>query len=103
MPVPSTREGRGFGGNGYRMFYVYIIESELDSSYYIGYTSDLQRRIEGHNRGQTRWTRMRRPWKLVYCEEYKEKKDALKREKFLKRQKNREFYRKLILKWNHPM
>ena len=81
------------------MYYVYIIESKIDSSYYIGYTNDIQRRLEGHNRGQTRSTRSKKPWKLKYYEVIENKTDALKREKFLKRQKNREFYKKLFNNW----
>ena len=95
MPVPNTREGHKFANGGF-MFYVYIIESEMDSSYYIGYTKDLKKRLNGHNRGQTRFTRTKMPWKLKYYEVFNNKTDAIKREKHLKRQKSREFYQKLF-------
>ena len=81
------------------MFYVYIIESEFDSSFYIGFTSDLGNRLQKHNSARTGYTRRKQPWVLKYFEEFDHKKDAIKREKKLKRQKSKEFYRKLINNW----
>ena len=78
------------------MFYVYIIESELDNTFYIGQTNDVGKRIEYHNQGLSRYTSRKTPWKLVYVENYQTRKEAILREKFLKRQKNRDFYKKLI-------
>jgi putative endonuclease len=75
---------------------VYILQSAKDDSYYIGYTEDLETRLKEHNEGSTRYTRHKRPWQLVYQEEFNSKTEAIKRERFLKKQKNREFYRKLI-------
>lgn len=77
-------------------YIVYILQSESDGTYYIGYTSDLPRRLEEHNSGRTRYSSKKIPWRIVYTEEYKIKSDALKREKFLKKQKNRTFYQRLI-------
>jgi len=78
------------------VYFVYILQSDLDDSYYIGYTSDLERRLIDHNDGRSRYTSKKVPWKLVYTESYNSKSEALKRERFLKKQRNREFYRKLI-------
>ncbi len=78
------------------VYFVYILQSESDHSFYIGYTSDLNRRLEEHNSGHTRYTSHKRPWAVAYDEEFNSKTDALKREKFLKKQKNRTFYQKLI-------
>ena len=99
MPVPSTREGREFA-NGEFMFDVYILQSQLDDSFYIGYSKDVFERLKGHNNGKTSYTKSKRPWKIVYYESYENKSDAIKRELFLKRQKNREFYKKLIDSWS---
>jgi putative endonuclease len=77
-------------------FFTYIIQSEQDQSFYIGLTSDLQQRLERHNAGLSNYTSGKAPWKLVYFEEYLTKTEALKREKFLKRMKNADFYRRLI-------
>ena len=77
-------------------YYVYIIESLVNSSLYIGYTSDLERRINEHNEGKSKFTSKKVPWKIVYTEEFNNKSDALKRERFLKKQKNRYFYNRII-------
>ncbi|MBT8261321.1 MAG: GIY-YIG nuclease family protein [Bacteroidia bacterium] len=78
------------------MFFVYIIESQKDGSYYIGQTSDIEKRLMSHNSGQTRSTKGKIPWNVVYTEEYSNRKDAIVRERFLKKQRNREFYKRLI-------
>ena len=78
------------------MFYVYLIQSEVDASFYIGYTSNLELRIKQHNNGESTYSRRKKPWKLVYSEELENKTSALKREKFLKKQKNKDFYYHLI-------
>ncbi len=78
------------------MFFVYIIQSLTDQSFYIGYTSDVKSRIWQHNNGISRYTKKKIPWKLVYTESFQNKSDAIKREKFLKKQKNSEFYNRLI-------
>jgi putative endonuclease len=67
------------------MYYVYLLENTNDQSWYIGYTSDLRRRIKDHNNGVgCRTTSMKKGWKLIYYEAYIMHKDAIGREKFLK-------------------
>ncbi|MFD0863838.1 GIY-YIG nuclease family protein [Sungkyunkwania multivorans] len=78
------------------MFYTYIIQSEKDGSYYTGYSSDLDDRLLRHNTGKSRYTSKRMPWVLVYSEVFTTKTEAIKRERFLKRQKSREFYERMI-------
>ena len=85
---------RGFFVFG--MFYVYILQSDVDASFYIGYTANLELRLEQHNNGEATFSRRKKPWKLVYSELYSDKTEALKREKFLKKQKNKNFYNSLI-------
>ena len=77
------------------MFIVYIIYSEKFDSFYIGYTSDMERRIIVHNSGKTHSTKNKMPWKVVYQEEFNIKLEAVRREIFLKRQRNKLFYKKL--------
>jgi putative endonuclease len=79
-------------------FFVYILQSEVDKSFYIGYTSNPTKRLRDHNDGRSRYTRKKVPWKLVYLEFFENKSDALKRELFLKKQKNSDFYNDLIKK-----
>ena len=66
------------------MYYVYIIQSKFDKSFYIGATNDLKRRIGEHNSGKSRFTSSKKPWSLVYLEGFVSKADALAREKKLK-------------------
>ena len=77
-------------------YLVYILQSEMDESFYIGFTSDIIQRLEYHNSGKSRYTSKKMPWKLVYYEEYKTRSEAMIREKFLKKQRNHEFYLRLI-------
>ncbi|MCA1758517.1 MAG: GIY-YIG nuclease family protein [Bacteroidales bacterium] len=77
-------------------FTVYILESEFDESFYIGYSSNLEQRLQYHNSGKSRYTSKKMPWKLVHTENFETRSEALKREKFLKKQRNREFYKRLI-------
>jgi putative endonuclease len=78
------------------MYYVYIIYSESADRYYIGYCSELASRLEKHNAGATLSTKPYRPWKLVYSEPFENKSDAIKREKALKKMKNRKYLETLI-------
>ena len=78
------------------MFYVYILESKYDNSFYIGQTEDLEKRLDFHNQGLSKYTSRKTPWHIVYFEEYKTRTEAIKRERFLKKQRNRDFYKRLI-------
>ena len=62
------------------MYFVYILRSEIDSSFYIGYTNCLERRFVEHNMGKYRYTKSKRPWQLYYSEEFLDKSSAIKRE-----------------------
>ncbi len=77
-------------------YYTYVIRSVKNSSFYVGSTEDLMLRLSRHNDGWTRSTRARRPWKLVYFEEYGTKTKALDREREIKRMKSRKYIRDLI-------
>lgn len=66
------------------MFYIYILESQLNKSLYFGYTADLKRRIKEHNQGLNFSTKRYLPWELIYYEACKEESDAKRREKYLK-------------------
>ena len=78
------------------MFFLYILQSEKDSSYYVGYSDNLEKRLYEHNSFTGRYTSRKKPWKLVYCEEYIEKSDALKREQYIKRMKSKRYIEELI-------
>ena len=65
------------------MFYTYILISEKDDKFYVGYTDNLKRRIKQHNNGDVESTKYRRPLKLIYYEVCLNQKDAIHREKYL--------------------
>lgn len=66
------------------MFYLYILYSKKDKKLYVGHTNDLRRRFKLHNSGKVPSTKNRRPLVLIYYEAYKARKEARKRELFLK-------------------
>ncbi|MEK7617197.1 MAG: GIY-YIG nuclease family protein [Patescibacteria group bacterium] len=71
------------------MYYIYILKSSKDGKYYTGFSGDLRKRFKEHNSGNIQSTRNRRPLELIYYEAYKEKSQALRREKFLKTTKGK--------------
>lgn len=66
-------------------YYVYIIQSLTDKSYYKGYTEFPMQRLLQHNNQESQYTSAKTPWKLVYVEQMASKKEALIREKNLKK------------------
>ena len=65
--------------------YTYILECS-DGSFYCGWTNDLHARIACHNAGKGgKYTRSRLPVKLVYCEAFPTKEEAMSREWHIKR------------------
>jgi len=82
------------------IYHVYILQSLFDRSYYIGYTKDLTKRVLQHNRSKTGYSARKVPWELVYSESFNDKSAAIKRERFLKAQKSRDFIKRLISSQN---
>jgi putative endonuclease len=67
-----------------KYYYIYVLRSDKDNKFYVGYTEDLKSRFEQHKKGQVSSTKERRPLSLIYSEVCLSKKDALHREKYLK-------------------
>jgi len=65
-------------------YYIYILKSDKDGNFYVGYTKDLKQRLALHNDGKVQSTKNRRPLNLVYFEGCINQQDATKREKYLK-------------------
>ncbi|QQL49050.1 GIY-YIG nuclease family protein [Mucilaginibacter ginkgonis] len=65
-------------------FYVYIIQSQVEGSFYKGFSENPVQRLAQHNDGSATYTSRKIPWKLVYVEEFPSKQEALIREKNLK-------------------
>ncbi len=64
--------------------YVYVLRSQKDHKFYVGYTKNVKKRLEKHNSGRVRSTKKRLPMKLIYWEGCINRKDAATREKYLK-------------------
>ena len=78
------------------MYYVYVLLSESDNNFYIGFTKNLQRRLEEHKGGLVVSTAHRRPLKLIYYEACLNEIDAVKREKYFKTGFGRRFLKNRI-------
>ena len=78
------------------MYYVYVLENP-SKSWYIGYSSDLKKRVTDHNSGKGGQTTKRdKAWTLIYYEAYLDKCDAIGREKFLKGGSGRKYLYKQL-------
>lgn len=69
-------------------YYVYILQSLKNSSLYIGYTSDLKKRLKKHNSGQSQATKPFIPYKLIFYEAFLNNIDAKNRENMLRNNSN---------------
>ena len=78
------------------MYYTYVLQSEKDGKFYVGFTKDLKQRFELHEKGRVDSTKERRPLKLVYYEACLTQKDATKREKYFKTHHGRMFIKRRI-------
>ena len=78
-------------------YYIYVLRSDDFKRNYVGFTSNVDARLNQHNQGKTRSTKAFRPWKLLYYERYGTKKEAIERERFLKSGQGRDFIKQKIL------
>ncbi|MBI2124024.1 MAG: GIY-YIG nuclease family protein [Candidatus Wildermuthbacteria bacterium] len=77
-------------------FYVYILQSKKDHKFYIGYTNDLRRRFQEHNKGLSFATKGRTPFILIYYEAYLNRQDAEGREKFFKTGWGKQYMKRVL-------
>ncbi|GAB4218658.1 MAG: GIY-YIG nuclease family protein [Candidatus Microgenomates bacterium] len=70
--------------NVFNKFYTYILFSKKDKGFYIGFTTDLRKRLITHSKGLVPSTKFRRPLFLIHYEYFIDKSDAKAREKYLK-------------------
>ena len=78
------------------MFTTYILQNSETKRFYIGSTNNLQRRLEEHNRGQTKSTRQKGTWSIIYKEEFGTNIEAKRREKVIKSYKGGNAFKKLL-------
>ena len=75
--------------------YIYVLGSDGGRNYrtYVGWTTDLDRRVDQHNSGAGAKSTRGRAWVLLYAERYDTRGTAMSREWYLKRDKQ---FRKLL-------
>ena len=71
--------------------FVYIIQSLSTTQWYYGYSTDLEKRLEGHNSGLNKSTKGRGPWKFIFVREFSSKLEATDFERYLKRIRNKDY------------
>ena len=67
------------------LYCVYVLRSQVDGTTYIGYTSNLKKRLRDHDYGKTRSIKHKKPFDLIYFEAYVNSTLARKREIELKK------------------
>ena len=82
------------------MYYLYILQSIKDNGFYIGITENIGRRLKDHIYGKTKSTKNRKPFKIIYSEQFSNRAEARAREVELKTNytKRKELYTNLGLK-----
>ncbi len=83
--IPPPANG---GAARHRIAYVYLLRSRQDGTYYVGWTTDVLRRLGEHNQGlgtYTQRTQRKLPWQLIGAEAYPTPLEAKAREHVLKR------------------
>ena len=101
--VYTSKGYRGFESLSLRKmkekFFVYILQSMKDFSFYIGQCAELDQRMSKHADGFSKYTASKRPWRLVYFEMFQTRSEAIIREKQLKSWKKPARYLQLIAEW----
>jgi putative endonuclease len=77
-------------------YFVYILQSKQDGSFYIGQTANLEDRIRRHNQGRNLYTKGKAPWTLIYQESFVSRAEATKREREIKARKDRDYVAQLV-------
>jgi len=66
------------------MYFVYILQSQKDQSFYIGSTENLKKRVTEHNAQKTKSIASKTPYVLAWYSVFRNKEKALAFEKYLK-------------------
>jgi predicted GIY-YIG superfamily endonuclease len=81
-----------------QMYFVYILHSLKEADrYYVGYTIDLEHRLEEHNSGKSAHTKPWMPWEFATYVAFKSKNKAKELEKYLKSGSGHAFFRKCLI------
>ncbi|MEZ4804745.1 MAG: GIY-YIG nuclease family protein [Bacteroidia bacterium] len=75
---------------------VYVLFSEVDKQIYVGYTKDIQKRINEHTNGRVKSTKHRRPLRLIFLEYFFFMEDAKYRELYFKSSKGKRMLKLML-------
>jgi putative endonuclease len=81
-------------------YFVYIIQSQKNNRFYIGQTKDIDDRLKRHNNGESLATKSGVPWELVKLENFNTRTEAIKRERYLKSLKNKNYLINSIINYS---
>ena len=77
-------------------YFVYVLKSKKDNSFYVGLSKNPENRLREHNFGDSKYTKGHRPYELIYKEKLPTRVLAREREKYLKSGVGREFINSLF-------
>lgn len=77
-------------------YYVYILRKTFRKFIYVGYSENIKTRIIAHNSGKVKSTKPYMPLELIHYEAYRNKKDAKRREMYLKTSKGKTTLRTML-------
>ncbi len=80
------------------MYYIYVLRSLKNGRNYTGSTDNLERRLNEHNSGQSKYTRLTKPFKLLHFEQFETRAEACRRERYLKTGKGRSELKEILEK-----
>lgn len=75
---------------------IYVLQSKKNGTLYTGYSSNIKERVALHQKGRVLATKEKLPLELIYCELYKNRKDAMQREQYLKTGWGRNYLKKVL-------
>jgi putative endonuclease len=78
------------------VYYLYILQSETTSRFYIGQTQAVNERLAYHNANYSKSLKNRGPWKVVHTEEFSTRIEAVRRERQIKSWKDRRMIERLL-------
>ena len=84
--------------------YVYVLQSKRNyNGLYVGYSEDLKRRLQEHNKGLNFSTKPYAPWELIHYEAYKNEKDSKRREKYLKTSQGARLLKRMLKEYLYQL
>ena len=73
------------------MYHIYILKSDKSRKLYIDHTENLERRLTEHNCIQSKSTKNKGPWKIIFSKEFETRSETVKYELKLKSIKNKTY------------